>query len=114
MLRTLAKGSDLEAHVRSAQVYAQVVDRARCDVRGFRTALSGPAQQSQKMFHLLDLDSGFAKSLASAFSQLELQSIDVERVLDGNVSKCDRELNLVQRIRYPCLPVVLTQHAASY
>jgi hypothetical protein len=53
------------------------------------------------MFHLLDLDSGFALSLASAFSQLELQSMDVERILDGHVSQCDRNLNLVQHIRSP-------------
>jgi hypothetical protein len=100
-LRTLAAGSDLEANVETAQGYAQAVDRTRCDVRGFRTALIGSAQQCQKMAHLLDLDSGFAQSLAGAFSELEHQSIDIERILDSLFSQCARDLNVVQHIRSP-------------
>jgi hypothetical protein len=97
MLRTLAAGSDIQAQVTSAQTFARVIDRTRGDFRGLRTALSGSVQHCQKIFHLLDLD---AKSLASAFSELELQCMDVECILDSHVTQCDRNLNLVHHVRY--------------
>jgi hypothetical protein len=99
--RDLAAGSDISAQIKPAQSFAQVIDRTRCDIGGFRTALIGSAQQCQKMIRLLELDSGFAQSLAGAFSELALQCMDLERNLNNLVSQFDRNLNLVQRIRCP-------------
>ena len=112
--KILAGGPNHKTRVESAEIHASRVDQTKCDAQIFRAALIESAKQCQKIAHLLRIDPTCEEFLASAFSELERQCIDLESIFDSLVSRYDRFLNLVPHLNTLHIQALLTQNTNSY